>query len=41
MPFNPGLAGAKFFLILVVLSPDFSFFENTLDPDQLASNEDI
>ena len=33
------MAGAS--LIRLMLNPDLSFFENTVDPDQLASDEAI
>ena len=29
------------FLTIVLLNPDLSFFKNTVDPDQLASDEAI
>ena len=33
--------GLVLYLNLVLLSPDLSLFENTVDPDQLASDEAI
>ena len=38
-PVNPSFTILKWGLTLVLLNPDMSFFANSVDPDQLASEE--